>query len=179
MSIIYDALKKAEKTLGINPKAKINTDAPKTLPARFKINPRVFTISIYVAVAILGLILAKAIFNHITAREKSNEKFTQVEIKQISAAEEKIQAHPATIPETEPASPGQKPPKSEAKIKKELQKSFELNGIFFTDGAGYAIINNRVVKVADVVSGATVKRINLDSVELESSGVVFELRNPR
>ena len=144
----------------MNPKADI-----------FKINPRVFTISLYVAAAIIGLILAKAFFNFVAAKEKSVPKFTQVEIKQTSSL-------PPAVSEIE-ATPAQKSPKLGLKIKKELQESFELNGIFFTDGSGYAIINNRVVKVADEISGATVKRINVDSVELETSGVVFELKNPR
>lgn len=43
-----------------------------------------------------------------------------------------------------------------------------LNGVFFSENEGYALINNRIVKEGDALEGVTVKRIKLDEVELEA-----------
>lgn len=50
-----------------------------------------------------------------------------------------------------------------------VKPRFLLNGIFASDeSASYALINNQIAKVGDRIDGAVVKRINQDSVELES-----------
>ena len=39
-----------------------------------------------------------------------------------------------------------------------------LNGIFFSQEEGYALVNNHIVKVGDKVGGALVKRIDVNEV---------------
>ena len=64
--------------------------------------------------------------------------------------------------------------KAKTPVKKPLPNSptkprFLLNGIFASDKfTTYALINNQIAKVGDRIDGALVKRINQDSVELES-----------
>ncbi len=45
-----------------------------------------------------------------------------------------------------------------------------LNGTFLSDGEEFAIINNQIVKAGDEIEGAAVKKISVNSVELEFSG---------
>jgi hypothetical protein len=53
---------------------------------------------------------------------------------------------------------------------------FVLNGVFFSQNEGCALINNHIVKKGDTVEGAVVKQIRLDEVELESDGAVITLK---
>ncbi|MFH0826751.1 MAG: hypothetical protein V1923_02515 [Candidatus Omnitrophota bacterium] len=50
-----------------------------------------------------------------------------------------------------------------------------LNGIFSSQVQAYALINNRICKVGDVVNGATVRYISDDEVTLEDRGRLFKL----
>lgn len=54
--------------------------------------------------------------------------------------------------------------------------TFVLNGVFFSDEEGYALINNKVVKEGDELDGRLVKKITMDEVELlEVSGSIIKL----
>ncbi len=52
-----------------------------------------------------------------------------------------------------------------------------LNGIFFSEDANYALINNQIVKEGDTLLGATIKRITSKVVEIDKNGVVVRLSN--
>lgn len=58
---------------------------------------------------------------------------------------------------------------------KEAKPSFILNGVFFSQEEGYALINNRIVKNGDLIDGAIVKGITSDEVELDSRGSTIKL----
>lgn len=66
-----------------------------------------------------------------------------------------------------------------AEPKVDVKPAFTLNGVFFSQNEGYALINNQIVKEGDVISGAIVKRIILDEVELEYAGAVIKLPTKR
>ena len=66
------------------------------------------------------------------------------------------------------------PPES-SQSEKQIQPLLVLNGIFFSENQGYALINNRIVKEGDTVDGAIVDRISLDGVDLNSGGLVIKL----
>lgn len=61
--------------------------------------------------------------------------------------------------------------KSEDKI------TFVLTGVFIADGEKCALINNKIVKEGDTLSGARVKSIELDKVELQYAGSTLEIKN--
>jgi len=76
------------------------------------------------------------------------------------------------------------PPLSEkTSLAKEEQKApettFVLNGIFFSDNDGYALINNQIVRENDLVDGAKVKKITANSVELNSQEKLITLSTRR
>lgn len=156
MSIIYDALKKIEgSTLNKGSKVQLQKIKDKMSEPRFK------TYLIYVIIIFVGLILGNTFFSHLKSK-----KMPQVIKQPASATIPKEEILPeiiepkVTIPE---------------KLEKTNFDSFILNGIFFSQEEGYALINNRIVKVGDTVGGAQIKRIDIDEVELESNGIVFKL----
>lgn len=52
---------------------------------------------------------------------------------------------------------------------------FTLNGVFFSDDHGSAIINNQIINEGDTIEGAKVISITLDGVELEIEGKSIKL----
>jgi hypothetical protein len=61
----------------------------------------------------------------------------------------------------------------------EENKAFILNGIFFSDNDGYALVNNQIVREGDLVDTATVKTITANSVELDNAGKIITLSTQR
>jgi hypothetical protein len=54
-----------------------------------------------------------------------------------------------------------------------------LNGVFFSGPDAYGLINNQIVKVGDQIAGATVKKITVTDVELETADAkVIKLFTP-
>jgi hypothetical protein len=47
---------------------------------------------------------------------------------------------------------------------------FILNGVFFSEGNGYALINNQIVRKDDTIGNAKVIAVVADGVELEIRG---------
>ena len=50
-----------------------------------------------------------------------------------------------------------------------------LNGIFFSGGAGYALINNQILEEGDGISGLVVRKITEGDVELKTKNSVVTL----
>ncbi len=155
MSIIYEALKKAEKNIHTAAEIKKNKEAK---PARSKPNPYL----VFLLAACLTLYIANSIFGFVI---RSKKTAPMVEPPQES------------LPPSNPIPPAA----AGTEIKKDQPPptpALVLNGIFYSQNEGCALINNRIVKVGDVVAGATVKGINLNDVELESEGKIIKLTNP-
>lgn len=60
--------------------------------------------------------------------------------------------------------------------KKLKSQNLVLNGILFSPGNKYALINNNIVREGDKIGDAVVLQINEDYVELENSTSRFKLR---
>jgi len=161
MSIIYDALKKVQN----------NTDSTKPTekpaaakPVGKKINP----LLIYILVVCAGLFLGNYAYNYFTpgtrnliTAKKENQviKYRVPEIKQIPP--------PAAITAEVPAN-----------IIPNAEPTFVLNGVFFEQGEGYALINNKIVRIGDEIEHAKVKEIRITGVELEFEGKTVKLLSP-
>lgn len=172
MSIIYEALKKTEKMIRRDLKVGVDTK-----PGRPKFKIKV--IALYVLMVCLGLIIGNFVIvflNHpsgikvventpVPARPLLKEK-AQID-KKVESVSKPIET---TLRETK---------QNLLSVKEEPQKPFVLNGIFFSQDEGYALINNRIVKTGDSVAGAMVLRITADEVELNSSGATIKLTRPR
>jgi hypothetical protein len=150
MSIIYDALKKVEKT---------NSDASAAAaPEENKKTPQKVYL-LYALVVAAGIGIAGLSFSIFSRLPK-----------------EKLQALPEVAPPPEAlnlTAQAETPPKEEP------APELVLNGVFFSADQGYALINNQVVKEGDTVAGATVLRIGRDNVELKFKDSILKLPSPK
>lgn len=170
MSIIYDALKKAQQNIHKESKTVVESgNEPSNLKQKFR--PKILIL--YILIIGSGLFIGNVLFVILTQSIKSNHLRTeklQTKTQIISQVEDKFQ--PTKKEETLPEPIREKLPK-------ELKGLFVLNGTFFSQDEGYALINNQIVKVGDVINGATVKRISLNEVELEANGQTIKLNRSK
>lgn len=170
MSIIYDALKKVEES-GIR-EDKAETGAVR--PRRHNYKAYLF----YGVAACAGLFIMNFFFS-LLSRPKEREK--------LSVAQQPPQPAPYSAqPQQEILAPAQQlqpdasqiqdqPVESGSFVEMTSKGPLILNGIFFSEGQGYALINNHIVKQGDTVDGAAVKSIAADEVELEIDGKSLKL----
>lgn len=155
MSIINDALKKAQKTIS-------------SADAQAKKNP-VKRYPIYIIVLIFG-VAAEFVVLSLILRTPAKPKRKLANIAPSTAAAQVV-AIAATSPSA-PVAIVQPVPVEKA------SPALSLNGIFYSENKGYyALINNRIAKIGDNIDGAVVKSINLDEVRLAFDGKVIRLRN--
>lgn len=170
MSIIYDALKKLEKSnpgnLGVEGKGQ---------EKRLKFQIKTYTYLLYLLVVCLGIFVGNIFFSFLSRPKtiavgaKQKQDYPGLP-KQVAPAP----APAATQEEAQEESLETEEPIAEA-VNKEPSEQLVLNGIFFSEDKGYALINNQIVKEGDVIAGSTVKRIGLDEVELEFEGSAIKL----
>lgn len=171
MSIIYDALKKAEKT---------RQPDPKNIPKETR-QPKITSMLVYALVATLGVVIAH---------------FTFVIISKNSSPSKQETVKPAVL-EKEPVKPSKTalPPKNEQILRQPPAKAaqeqktpeqpkpgtpeFVLNGLFFSDNESYALINNEIIKEGQTINKAVLKRITLQGAELELDGKTIRLENTK
>ena len=170
MSIIYDALKKVETKIadsGIKPEV---LGFPKKSPSKLK------SYLFYLLILVAGFLIAGTIFILSGPQKKPWDILSKIakpaSLKKITTAvSEKLKLPTsAKEPPTTPISPAfsEEPPGGTPPI-------LVLNGVFFSENEGYALINNQIVREGDLINGATVERINLQGVELKSEGSVISL----
>jgi hypothetical protein len=157
MSIINEALKKTEE--GIQKNADMKNPLSSNKPA-----PKPFFL--YILILLVGLFLGNFIFNQLNHKIKNAH---QLEKTIITA----LPQQPATLAPlpTEPALP--------LKENKPPEASFILNGIFFSDNSGYALVNNQIVRKNDSVGGAKVEEITANTVKLDNAGQLITLSTQR
>ncbi|MDP3042193.1 MAG: hypothetical protein Q8N62_05680 [Candidatus Omnitrophota bacterium] len=155
MSIINEALKKTEEYLQKN-SAKDNPLPPK--PS----GPKPYIL--YILILLAGLALGNFIFNLLSYKIQT----TQTSKKNANAVT------PATNSPPLPALPSQP-----AEETKPVETSFVLNGIFFSDEDGYALVNNQIVREDDYVDGAKVGLITANTVKLDNAGQTITLTTAR
>ena len=163
MSIIYDALKKIERSNGLNPTLKIKDGVE---------GPRLKNYLLYALVVLLGFSVAIASWKFFTKALKVD---ADIAFKNLSRSEEKQQARiPVVLPQEQPVLAADILVSSETK-KESPQQRLTLNGVFFSQDEGYALVNNQILQEGDMIEGATLKRIALDGIELEYEGSVINL----
>lgn len=162
MSIINDALKKAEKyiqkELSLHPVA---TGRPKS-------KNKVALLLAYVLIICLGIFLSNLTLGYFSHKQAPTLKVAQT-----------IKPAPVPVVAANPV-PENKPQNTPVAVAPELKKeasedNFVLNGIFFSGDESYALINNEIVRINESVGKATVKTITKDMVELEKEGRIITL----
>ena len=176
MSIIYDALKKVEGNI----KDSDNKTLKPKIDKGFKLKPKVWLL--FILAVCLGFFAANFFYGLLNPSRKYLSKKDSAGLKQpiqpsqdISdtatgknadniSAENQLQSDKGT---TESGKPSE--------TRKQIQPLLVLNGVFFSENQGYALINNRILKEGDTIDGVIVERISLDGVELKSDGAVIIL----
>lgn len=145
MSIIYDALKKVEQSREVPTKANSGVEKPK---------PRLKIYLAYTLALFLGIWITNGVFALFSKPGVVNQA-SKEDIYNYAPVSPDISKVASSIPLT--------------------KADFALNGIFFSEDEGFALINNQIVKEGDVVNGAKVLRISVNAVELDSQGSVIKL----
>jgi type II secretory pathway component PulC len=128
--------------------------------------PKIKILLVCIACAALGSYSAKLLFDHIA---KQNGFDRKEEIKVMPTA---VTMPPAIAPIPVPIPVTETPAKTKASSSK---PTLALNGIVFSPGSSYALINNKVVKEGDKIEGTVVVRIAKDNVELKD-GQILKLK---
>lgn len=163
MSIIYDALKKVEESSIKEIKPQV--DASERNRRGLK------TYLLYGLAACVGLFAVNVLFTFLS-RPKQIVKVDRIDPAQVP----KVPAPPAVQPrvpiqnQAPVQQPAQQTTPRASPVKMSSKGLLILNGIFFSENEGYALINNHIVKEGDTVNSAIVKRIGVDDVELEVDG---------
>ncbi len=168
MSIIHDALKKTQSSLGENSE---KNDSPppiqpplETTPSR---TPVAATASDKTPVwmwTIWGILFAVIVGSFITtffliySEKKDNLAKMQEQAKQQELARQQALAKMVAA--------------TNASLNVQDSGELRLNGIMTTDGQPIALINNRIVKAGDYIGNKRVVAIGEDKVELFSNGKV-------
>lgn len=182
MSIIYDALKKIEK---------VGSGTPAVVTDKQKNSLRIIAI-LFLPVVISGVFAANKFFDYIS---RSEAKLPSLD-KAVSLSPAKTQALPpvkaqtslpdgtgaavsVVQPAVKQASPlavgATSPNKLPEEVRKTQPPELTLSGIVRSADSSFALINNRVVKIGDKISGATVMQISESEVELKIDDLKFKL----
>ena len=155
MSIIYDALKKVEKSGEPALKDSKPTPAPKN---------KIRNYLIYILFLTLGLFASRIFFTYLN-RQPSQAKPAK-QTKTISPVNNTPKPPPPQQTQPLPAAVNTEVP---------AKPTFILNGIFSSGEESYALINNQIVKLGDKISGAVIKKISPEEVLLDSEGSEIRL----
>lgn len=148
MSIIYDALKKIEHSNNNDFKLLWNNKY-----IRQQNKPRPYLL--FLLIIALGLF----IYNNFTLSKRPPSL--------VSPIQTNVQFKPFSgqvLQQKEEQQEGDKV------IEDNPKPIWVLNGVFSSLGKNYALINNQIVQEKDIIAGAIVRHIDLDSVELETIG---------
>jgi len=172
MSIINEALKKTEEHLQKN-SAKANPLPPK--PAGSK-PAKPFLL--YILILLAGLLLSNFIFNLLNHQAQDNGLASNSQSHKIQPTFAP-QKNAAAVIQTTNLPPAVVLPSPLPEENKPLEASFVLNGIYFSDNDGYALVNNQIVRENDYVDGAKVVLITTHTVELDNAGQKITLATHR
>lgn len=152
MSIIYDALKRVEKSAS-------GTTADRD---RLKTNPpnKPKPILVFILV-ILSALFAGNITYYLLMHPKRKPTPPPAPVIAIPAKPPE-----PLVNEEKPVAPLPAP-----------DPTLTLSGVFFQHGKGYALINNRILEAGDKIEGATIKEISLEKVALDFEGRIITLTN--
>ena len=124
---------------------------------------------IFILTAIAGIFIAKFVLDTLAPKAK----------KETPPALKASLPGPAPVKTVKPLPEAEKLPQAPLPPvlvqKKNPPPAFTLSGIFYDDKLPCALIDNKIVKEGDVISGAKVIRIMPNGVKLEFEGEAFEL----
>lgn len=176
MSIIYDALKKVEGSQSGDSRLEENRAVKQKFYQRARF---VYLSAGLAAVMLVGLGISLSFYVR-QAKGRAEEQLPPALAKAQEAGAPSQKA-PASAQNTglssRPVAAAPVPPVAPKALVE--APNFVLNGIFFSDEQGYALVNNQIVMEHDTVEGAVVKRISMNEVELDFQGTPIKLSSKR
>lgn len=155
MSIIYDALKRVEKT--------VDKSVPVAETAKAKSTNKTRPILLFIFVIVLGLFAGNMLFSLLTRpKAKPMPSLASPAVTPVNKIDIPIQTE-------KPAPPLERIRTTEPNL--------ILSGVYFQGKLGYALINNKILKTEDTILGARVESISLEKVILEFEGRKITLIN--
>ncbi len=162
MSIIHDALKKVEGTLG---QRAVSSGAPPAAAGSLPVHRKAIAILLLVVAA--GFLVGSLALSSGVLPMLVQKAFRMAPLPRSAAmtpAQKQAQANSSPFARTRAPS---------------AREPFVLNGIAATNEESYALINNEIVSVGDMVGDAMVVKIVPEEVVLESKGELISLRTKR
>lgn len=155
MSIIYDALKKVEKS----GESVLRNNKEVPLPKN-----KIRNALVYLLFLALGLFAAKAFFSYLDQQPTKEKPVKQTKTTVIQNNTPKIP--PLQEPQLPPAIKSTHLPE---------KPTFILNGVFSSGKESYALINNQIVKLKEKINGAVITKIAPEEVLLDYDGSQIRL----
>lgn len=169
MSIIYDALKKVEKT---------NNRESQVISGANRAKPDFRVYLLYLSVLVLGFVLMNLLFKMLTPSQKSYKEYAKPLPSAVDTQRrnEAVQDTPVVQNSAEDFTPEEPSLPSVDNLGPQAPSAaLVLNGIFFSQDAGVALINNQIVKVGDAIGRAIVREITQEGVVLDLEGSAVKL----
>jgi len=169
MSIIYDALKKVESKFKEFNKTGANSNSSE----KKKVPVKVYLL--FLLLIVIGFVSTKMFFNILAAPPQKNTQ--QILSSKINTAGAPAKIQEQKNPNFQPQAAPSMENRAQAPTTRESPSSpsLVLNGIFFSEDEGYALINNKILREGDTIEGVTVEKIDLDEVELKSGDSTIKL----
>lgn len=164
MSIIYDALKKVEAKVSL-PSGRDEKESIAKKP----LNVKLFVICGLVALS--GLFIAHIVFSFVASRVPSKMMASSA-LKSPSVTGVVKQPVSLDLP-AQPATLASQPVEAEPVVEEAPQ--LVLNGVFFSDDGGYALVNNKIVSQGDEINGAKLIEITQEEVVFDYKGKEIRL----
>jgi len=170
MSIIYDALQKVQKNITEETTSSLQPQTPKEAS---HLKPKTGPILIYIFVVCLGFALGNFAYNFFMHPKNT------IPVKTEIVSQPKPAPLPPAVNQSATAAPSQDSTTSANPVPPPPEPpTFVLNGVFFEQGEGFALINNKILRVGDEIEHAKVKEIRISEVELELEGKTIKLLSP-
>jgi type II secretory pathway component PulC len=136
-------------------------------------NRRIKFILLCIVCAVLGFYAARILFDYIAETQNRGAALKP----HFVAKKAEVVSTPVSLPILPPAPSTADGLKKQpiGEIKKSPRPVLALNGIVFSPGSSYALINNKIVKEGDEIEGVTVVRIAKDNVELKDGDTAFKI----
>ncbi|MFH1577595.1 MAG: hypothetical protein ABIC18_00795 [Candidatus Omnitrophota bacterium] len=152
MSIIYDALKRAEEKKGKNYDGNIRVSRRNN----FKFLRLIYIASIIIIAGLVKILISKSFFNlplafNTPASDVASLRISDTGLMPFSA--KRVSANKAV-------------------------SDFSVNGIFLSNNEYIALIDNQMLKVGDYIDGAQLVSISPNGVEIQFKGITYRINYP-
>ncbi|MDD4954607.1 MAG: hypothetical protein PHP17_01010 [Candidatus Omnitrophica bacterium] len=174
MSIIYEALKKAESNLKINPAAQ-NKSAQsadeESLYQPRKINPVFYALTLVCVVSTVFVALSAYFFNRGSHSEAVKSYLVKKELEKSNAVPKVTQA----VTEAKVSADKNETIKPIATVSLPKSGEYSLQGIVYDDNSPFAVINGKTLRKSEAIDDFVVADIAPTSVILKNSKTDKEL----